>query len=152
MIFVFSLKMAVIAETCCWGLITKKKVVCKLNSCLSSLLVSLKHNGDALAYKVIFYRCAFFGLLHKFRCPENFYLKPHQNKGVHIAEHNIPCTKLSVIYYWNTHARNTDNVKMVYVIGQCTVFVWCIHNYILYSKSHVTFMFSGFMFQKVYLF
>jgi len=52
------------------------------------------------------------------------------------------------MYYWNTRARNTDNVKMAYIIGQCTVFAWCIYCYIMYSKSHVTFMFTGFMFQK----
>jgi len=52
-----------------------------------------------LAYKVIFYRYAFVGLLHKFRCLENFYVKTHLNKGGLIAEWNIPCMKLSVMYY-----------------------------------------------------
>jgi hypothetical protein len=77
----------------------------------------------------------------------NFYVKIHQNKGVLIAERNISYMNLSVTYCWNTHAHNTDNVKMAYIIGQYTVFAWCIYNYILYSKFYVTFMFTGFMFQ-----
>jgi hypothetical protein len=68
--------------------------------------------------------------------------------GVLIAEQNIPCMKLSVMYYWNTHARNTYNVKMAYIIGQYTVFARCIYRYIMYCQSHVTFTFTGFTFQK----
>ena len=58
--FVFRLKMAFIAETCCCRLITNK-AVCRLDLYLFYLLVYLKNNGNTLPKKLR------SGISHTFR-------------------------------------------------------------------------------------